>query len=144
MIEPLRDLVYIIPIYPKERGGIITSPAHDHRPHQGIIKYRGPQTTGEVRVGDHVFFHGWEGIVLVHEDEGHLVVVREMDIHAKEAGEGREPVLTLSQFHRLFDVALLNYLRGYVQTDAMKAHLVDAMDRVKEEAEGLIEQELYF
>ena len=84
-IKPLRDLLYIIPIDYDERSRssiIYTTPKSIQRTNQGIVKYRGPLTTGEIRRGDHVFFSGYDGDEIVMEEEGRLIIIPEEFIDA--------------------------------------------------------------
>lgn len=81
MITPLRDNLYILPMKDKEMIGSLYVPdMAQQRVDQGIVMYRGPLTTGEVVVGDHVLFSGYDGTQIVVEGIGLLYVVEEMYI----------------------------------------------------------------
>jgi co-chaperonin GroES (HSP10) len=83
MITPVRDLLYILPIEdPSLIGKIIIPDSVKKTADQGIVKYRGPDTSGRIRVGDHVLYSAWsgdelDGKVLNIEGEGKLVVIPE-------------------------------------------------------------------
>lgn len=82
-VRPVRDLLYIIPLEDEERtpGGLIVPKEGRQRTDQGIVKYRGPLTTGEITVGMHVLFDGWSGNKIIEEDEGALYVMPEDSIN---------------------------------------------------------------
>lgn len=83
MIIPVRDNIYILPIEEIEQvGSIVVPEAAKKRPTEGIVKYRGPLTSGEIKVGDHVIFSGYDGDKLILNDEGPLVVMQERFIKA--------------------------------------------------------------
>lgn len=99
-IRPLKDLLYIIPIEdPSEIGRIIIPDAVKKTADQGIVKYRGPLTSGDIRVGDHVIYGAWSGDVLDGkeynlEGEGKLVVIPEAAIDLV-LGEGNNVLLPI-------------------------------------------------
>lgn len=82
-IIPLRDLLYIIPIRDPmlDQMRLIQRPRpFEKKLNQGVVKYRGPLTSGEVKVGDHVLFSPHEGDEIVLEGEGPLVLLRERSV----------------------------------------------------------------
>lgn len=84
-LKPLRDLLYVLPFEQSiaEKSGLIHIPESvQRRANQGIVKYRGPETTGQIQVGDHVLFGAYAGDELVIEGEGQIVVLRERDVDA--------------------------------------------------------------
>ena len=84
-ITPVRDLLYVLPFEETSDIGLITTskPHHDRkRSTQGIVKYRGPWTTGEVKVGDHVIYPGYSGDTMVLEGEGLMDLIPEEAISA--------------------------------------------------------------
>ncbi|KKL70662.1 hypothetical protein LCGC14_2102650 [marine sediment metagenome] len=93
-ITPVRDLLYILPFEETSDIGLIApSDAHhkEKRSTQGIVKYRGPWTTGEVKVGDHVIYPGYSGDTLVIEGEGlmdlnYLLAPEQVRLAVKRAG----------------------------------------------------------
>lgn len=84
MIVPVRDNLYIIPILPPvETRGLLVPETAKRRPTQGIVKYRGPWTRGDTRVGDHVFFSGWAGSQVNYESEGLIFIMEEDSVDGK-------------------------------------------------------------
>lgn len=93
MIIPVKNLLYILPIEdPSSIGTIILPDTHRKTADQGIVKYRGPKTSGDIRVGDHVFYSPWEGDVMIVEGEGKLVLLPEPAVDAL-FGDGDNPLL---------------------------------------------------
>ena len=105
-LKPVRDLVYILPLKtPEKKGSLFTSPSHEARPTQGIIKYRGPATI-DIKVGDHVFFSGYDGKTMVIEGEGELLVMEEEYILAIDGGrEEKDWLFTLNDMKRAIEKA---------------------------------------
>ena len=82
-IIPVRDLLYVLPFEETSDIGLIApSDPHQKKSTQGIVKYRGPWTTGEIKVGDHVVFSGYSGDEMVIEGEGLMVLIPEEGIMA--------------------------------------------------------------
>ena len=106
-LKPVRDLLYVIPIHREDKiGSIIVPDIHEPLTNQGIVKYRGPKTSGEIKVGDHVLFTGYDGDEMVLEGEGLLVVVPEPFISAILLEGEDNYVLSFSQIRRAIDVAI--------------------------------------
>ena len=125
-LEPVRDLLYIIPIEPplssssiiaapetwhkqikQDDGSVIELPQSTRRkPTQGIVKYRGPNTTGEIRVGDHVVFRANDGDELLHPSEGRLILLHENAVLAKFIEAEDVYVFTIPQLQDLVDKAV--------------------------------------
>ena len=107
-IKPIRDLLYIIPIDREDKIGRFHVPDSVRQPrrNQGVVKYRGPRTTGEVKVGDHVLFSGYDGDEVVLEGEGLLILVPEPFIAAVLLEGEDNYVLTASQVRTAVDVAV--------------------------------------
>ena len=99
-ITPIHDLLYILPFEEtSDIGKIILSDVHQRRKKatQGIVKYRGPWTTGDIRRGDHVIYPNWAGDTMVIEGEGLLDLIPEEGISAIwEDGEDNY-LLTIEQ-----------------------------------------------
>ncbi len=82
-ITPVRDLLYILPFEEMSDIGLIIKPDQAKRKcTQGIVKYRGPWTTGDIKRGDHVIYGGNDGDTLVVEGEGLLDTLPEEAIMA--------------------------------------------------------------
>jgi co-chaperonin GroES (HSP10) len=149
-IAPVRDLLYIIPLDRPEKIGSIHLPdSHEPRTNQGIVKYRGPDTDPErsgIRVGDHVYFSGYVGDEIVFEDEGRLIVVPEHLIHAKDGGDPDPNNMTLSvaNFKLFLDRATENFVRRFAG-DLDKQKLInDLKERMMDELDGILAQEMHF
>lgn len=105
MIQPIRDLVYIIPLEDKNKIGSLYVPeTAKQRVDQGIVKYRGPLSK-HVKRGDHVIFSGYDGSQIVTEDDGLLYVMPEEFILACLV-DGRAYVFSEGQIESLIADAL--------------------------------------
>ena len=107
-LKPLRDLLYLIPIDtpPVSQSGLIFIPhSAQQNCYQGIVKYRGPLTTGEVRVGDHVFLSKWAGDEILVEGEGRLIVLKEEHVEAIHDGKEDVYLLSIEQIQHAITVA---------------------------------------
>jgi len=103
-LRPLRNLLYILPIDDESltSSGLLYLPdTNKQRTDQGIIKYRGPNTSGELRVGDHVFFSGYDGDEIVIEGEGRLIIIPEPFIDAVWTDGEDNYTLTIPQVQNL-------------------------------------------
>lgn len=146
-VRPVRDLLYIIPLEPEVvlSSGLIIPETARKRVNQGIVKYRGPQTSGDIRVGDHVFFAGYSGDELIIEEEGKLILIPESFIEAvvfDEEEDETERVFTLQQVKMHLDDAF------HICTVQLNEHdkevAKDLAKRIKEHLDGLFYRELYF
>jgi co-chaperonin GroES (HSP10) len=165
-LMPVRDLLYIIPVEPllttsklivapetyvvefkKEDGTIIELPQTTRRrPNQGIIKYRGPLTTDELVVGDHVLFSPFDGDEIIQTGEGRFIVIPEGDILARyDEGESGY-MLTLSQVkervQRSAERVAVSLGREYKSDEARR--FLEHVSRLKEELDASFVEELYF
>jgi len=165
-IVGVRDLLYIIPIevlpvtsslvvapetyirkFENEDGSVIELPQTTRRrPNQGIVKYRGPRTTGEILVGDHVLFSPFDGDEIVQTGEGRFIVIPEGDILSKyEDGESTY-TLTIPQVKNAIQRAAERVAVGLGRTnqedDARRflKHII----RLKDELDAHFIEELYF
>lgn len=124
MIRPLRNLLYIIPIRDREKIGSIYIPeTAQQRPDQGIVKYRGPQTSGEIKRGDHVIFSGYDdSSQIVTEDDGLLYVIPEDFIVGVHENAVASYVFTKEQLAAFFDIVeartIMHHNNNRVATDA--------------------------
>lgn len=106
MIRPIRDLLYILPLVDREKIGSIYVPqANLQRPDQGIVKYRGPKTSGEIKVGTHVIFSGYDGTEIVTEDDGTLLIMPESFIVGVHENDHPAYLFTKEQLDALIDKA---------------------------------------
>ena len=97
-ITPVRDLLYILPFEETSNIGLITSPdPFKKRSTQGIVKYRGPWTTGEIKRGDHVIYPGYSGDQMVIEGEGLMDLIPEEGISALWVDGEDNYLLTIEQ-----------------------------------------------
>lgn len=149
MISPLRDLLYIIPFPPAPVSKIIIDPGGSEskghqwrRSTQGIVKYRGPLTTGEIRVGDHVLFSGYDGDEIVVEGEGSLLVLPEDSLHARFTDEPRSYVITTTKAKELVNKAFAEVAQTSDHNDRMVLDRIN--QRVNEKLYFLFNSELYF
>lgn len=146
-IQPVRDLLYILPLNRPERiGSIVLPDSHEPRTNQGIVKYRGPQTSGEIRVGDHVYFNGYEGDEMVFEDEGRLILLPESAIDAIDRGTPRVDnlTMTIAEFKIKLDRAIENLSLRFVGNEQAQDLLNELSFRIPEELNGVIAQEMHF
>lgn len=143
-ITPIRDLLYIIPIDREDKIGRFHVPdSVNQRRNQGIVKYRGPKTTGEIRVGDHVLFSGWDGDEIVYEGEGLLIVMPEKFIVAKLHDGEDNYVLTASQIRTAIDVAVQQVcIKSGSEIDQEVARTIG--DRLKAQMDSRFFEELFF
>lgn len=74
-VIPLED-----PLYREDSGLWIAEEARQ-KIDQGIVKYRGPATM-DIRVGDHVFFSGYNGTKITVDGEGVFIILSEEDVDA--------------------------------------------------------------
>lgn len=105
---PLRDLLYIIPIDNDTMygTGLIEIPeAYQKACKQGIVKYRGPRTSGEIKRGDHVFFNQWEGTEILVEGEGRFIIIKEENIEAVHDGKETHYLLSIEQVQHAIAMA---------------------------------------
>lgn len=91
MIQPVRDLIYLTPIFDrkKSKGGIIVPDAAQDRCDQGIVKYVGPDVK-ECKVGDYCLFPNYTGTIMYVEDEGHLIIMEESALTTILSGKVEE------------------------------------------------------
>ena len=143
-ITPIRDLLYIIPIDREDKIGLIHVPDQvNQRRNQGIVKYRGPKTTGDIRVGDHVLFSGWDGDEIVYEGEGLLIVMPEIFVVAKLYEGEDNYVLTASQIRTSIDVAVQELcIKSGEATFQSTARLVG--ERIKSLMDSRFFEEMFF
>lgn len=145
-LKPLFDRLYILPLKPSEkRGSFYTSPTHEARPTQGIVKYRGPKTSGEIKVGDHVFFSGYDGTVMVVEGEGELLVMDEEYIQAIDGGkEEGDWLFTIEDVKtKVIDKAVI-LTATFAETQEEKEMVVKLGEKMKEQLDGDFCERLYF
>lgn len=119
-IIPLFNRLYIIPIEDpnKRKNSILYVPEEarqkvDH----GIVKYRGPGTSKEIKVGDHVLFGAYNGTKLSVSDEGILIVIEEDSIEA---------IWNRKEAPKLFTEAKLLQWITDVSNKAVVLNIVDA------------------
>lgn len=146
-IKPLRNLLYIIPLTPEPISSILHIPdssQNDRRVNQGIVKYRGPRTSGEIEIGDHVIFSGYSGDEMVDEEEGSLYVMLEDDIEAIFDDEAPGAYLvSLDNVKLLIAVAAAEV--SSQETDESKKRFVDLISRrVQEQVDHHFMKSLYF
>lgn len=91
MILPVRDLIYLTPIFDRKRsrGGIIVPDIAQDRCDQGIVKYVGPDVI-DLKVGDYCLFPNYTGTIMHVEDEGHIIIMPEPSITAVLEGKPQE------------------------------------------------------
>lgn len=143
-IQAVRDLLYVIPFEPAPKSIIIEhSPAHRWRSeNQGIVKYRGPLTTGEILVGDHVLFPIHEGHEILLEGEGKLVAIREIQIAALLNDDEAKWLITIDKVKLLLGKAAAQARQTFSENDQ---HMVDRIiSRVQEQVDSEFLRELQF
>lgn len=91
MIQPVKDLIYLTPIFDRKRsrGGIIVPDVAQDRCDQGIVKYVGPDVI-ELKIGDYCLFPNYTGTIMHVEDEGHIIIMQEDAITAVLSGKIEE------------------------------------------------------
>lgn len=143
MIIPVRDLVYIIPFEAPRKSVIIDTSVRDwEKPTQGIVKYRGPLTTGEIRVGDHVVFASTDGFASTIEGEGELIVMREFQIQAKMNDEPANYIVSLEKVNRLI-LSAGREVAGLIPiSDQPLLHQL--IERVQAQIPDILMKDLYF
>ncbi len=110
MLRILDDRIAVIPIEDPSRIGSIWVPnSARRRSDQGVIKYRGANVK-ELKVGDHVLYGCYVGTRISIQNEGHLIVMQEVDAIAV-LEKGTETLFTRDQVVEFFGRAL-----GYVLT----------------------------
>ena len=143
-IQPVRDLLYVIPFEPAPKSSLIVgSAAHKWRAeNQGIVKYRGPLTTGEIKVGMHVLFPIHEGIEVLLESEGKLIAIREIQISAILNDDEAKWLITLDKVKLLLGKAAAQARQTF---DSNEQHLVDRIvARVQEQVDSEFLREIQF
>ena len=140
-LKPLFDRLYIIPIKAPDKKGLIHTDQHDPRPTQGIVKYRGPGTTGEIKVGDTVFFSGYDGSVMVVEGEGELLVMDEEYIQAINL-EGDNWLFTIEDVKRIIEKAA--NMVAVMSEEGEKEIVIRLAERMKEQLDGDFCERLFF
>lgn len=145
-LRPLRDLLYIIPIRePSQVGKIVRPDSHQRRLHQGVVKYRGPKTTGDIKRGDHIFFHAWGGYEIVMEEEGPLVTIKEslVDFVLDEEKDAAY-LIPLGSVDLFIERVLAEFNRLSNRTDDERRIATKLVDRMKHRLERKFFDELYF
>jgi len=91
MLRLLENKIAVIPMEDPERraSGLWVPPQAKQRIDQGIVKYRA-EGCKELRVGDHVFFSGYDGTKVAIEGEGVLIILRETYVRAVLEGESEQ------------------------------------------------------
>ncbi len=110
MLRLLENKIAVIPMEDPERraSGLWVPPQAKQRIDQGIIKYRA-EGCKELRVGDHVFFSGYDGTKVAIEGEGVLIILRETYVRAVLEGES-EQFFPLQKILRIIDLCHGEYL----------------------------------
>ena len=103
MLRLLENKIAIIPMEDPQRraSGIWVPDQAKQRIDQGIIKYRA-EGCKELRVGDHVFFSGYDGTKIAIEGEGVLIIMRETYVKAVVEGES-EQLFPLQKILRIIE-----------------------------------------
>lgn len=161
-LQPLRDLLYVLPIEKDvDPNALIITPEtyevtvkYDDKTskqlpqytqknvNQGIVKYRGPLTTGEIQRGAHVLFPPGEGQELVVEGEGRLVLVREKEIVALIT-DGDNYLYTEHEVRRLYQRVTEDVAR-WLETDEEKAIALKIGKNVGERLTSQFFEEMFF
>lgn len=77
MIKIIRDQIAIVPIEnPDMIGSLYIPDIAKDRLNQGLVKYRGPETSW-LKIGDYVLFSGYTGTLTHIEGEGKLIIMPE-------------------------------------------------------------------
>jgi len=99
----LENKIAVIPMEDPQRraSGIWVPDQAKQRIDQGIIKYRA-EGCKELRVGDHVFFSGYDGTKVAIEGEGVLIIMRETYVKAVVEGEP-EQLFPLQKILRIIE-----------------------------------------
>lgn len=104
-LQPLRDIIAVIPLGDSQKVGSLFIPeTAKQRTDQGVVLYRGPQCR-HLRVGDHVFFSGYTGTKVTIEPQGELIFMKETDVFFYDDGEPTEAFVTHSQLIEFIDKA---------------------------------------
>ena len=84
MLKPVRDNVYIAPIYDATRtkSGLYIPEQAQTRCDQGIVKYVGPDVKDDISIGDYVFFANYSGNIVRISGEGDLIIVQSSKVIA--------------------------------------------------------------
>lgn len=109
MLRLLEDKIAVIPLDDPDRrpSGLWIPPGSKQRIDQGIIKYRAPGCK-ELKIGDHVYFSGYDGTKVSIEGEGVLIILREAYIKAVDEGEGMA-LFPLQEVKRIIDLCYGEY-----------------------------------
>lgn len=163
-LKPLFDRLYIIPIEPVlEVGNLIHVPdTYDkvfedpqagtrfvipqttrRRPSQGIVKYRGPLTTGEVLCGHHVVFNPLDGLEVLHATEGRLIVIAEEDAAAVIVDEEDNTYFVRHDIKRIIKM-LARDIAQKVDTEEEKKAALRIGAEFEERLDAHFAEELFF
>lgn len=143
-LEPVRDLVYVIPLRNEKIGSIHRPDTHIPRVNQGIVKYIGPACVGRLVKGDHVYFSGYDGDEMVMEGEGTLIVLHEEDIMAVDQGDEPDDwTFTLKDVEAIIDKATVRVLERVEEREYQNTVRI-VSQRIKEELDAQFFKELYF
>ncbi len=110
MLRLLENKIAVIPMEDPQRraSGLWVPDQAKQRIDQGIIKYRA-EGCKELRVGDHVFFSGYDGTKIAIEGEGVLIIMRETYVKAVVEGES-EQLFPLQKILRIIEKCHGEYL----------------------------------
>lgn len=83
MINPIRDNVYITPIFDIEKtnSGLYVPDQAKDRCDQGIVKYVGPDVL-DIKMGDFVLFPNYAGTLMQVSGEGYIIIMPEQTVTA--------------------------------------------------------------
>ena len=127
MLRLLDDRIAVIPIEDPSRVGNIWIPdSAKRRSDQGIIKYRGVNVK-ELKIGDHVLYGCYVGTRISIQNEGHLIVMQEIDVIAL-LDKVTETLFTRDQVVEFFGRAL-----GHVLTKDVDDPLLELSEAFEAE-----------
>ena len=140
----LSDKLYILPLKDPSGIGLIEIPkSYGQQTDQGIVKYRGPDTTDDIQVGDHVLFAPQEGTEVVLEGEGALVILREHMVDCILLDSPDSRLMASGQIKKLVERVIAEVCRTLDTTDE-KVIAVQLGDRIKDQIDSRFADELYF
>ena len=143
-LRPVRDLLYLLPLAETSEIGLIIKPDQEvkRRMSQGIVKYRGPWTTGDIRRGDHVLFSSYVGDEIALEGEGLLKFLPEEAIDAIWV-DGDNVMLTIEQVKLAVERACAETCR--TTNDLMEREaIVKVTDRMLDHLSTRFFEEMFF
>ena len=142
-LKPVRDLLYVLPLAETSEIGLIIKPNEDRaQMAQGIVKYRGPWTTGDIKRGDHVLFSGYVGDEIALEGEGLLKMLPEEAVDAIWE-DGDNVMLTIPQVKLAVERACAETART-AENDEERRAIVKVTDRMLDHLSTRFFEEMFF